>query len=830
MTSNKLEYDSSLGGPVTLPTHVQTFRYAASSINEIKNLLDEIRNPVSTKLVFQTLPKHMRRRAMSHHPKRLPRKYRSIHNSQMAKAGKPPQITKRPSRKYRRKPSNLLKEYIRRQKSQTWLETHIWHAKRFHMISKWGYKLPYASCDKTYRSCYRASAKHCLLQDISFHACVEIQGKFDEIVRCFGALTSSKCGLGIGAKTFASGRREGSIELFQAGQYPNGALGKISFLWRPEETDTRTLWLFIHPAAYTEILQEIIKIFELQSTKIEKVPMKCENGDTTNGSPKKKKKDLQLQFVTKTFAYQRAPKYRNPSTGICLTELKDTMNRFRLTGPLSQAVLGKALQVKPNRDSEPDNWFKSTMNNKTYSQAHLAQNEFWKNCQGVNSPGELLSNMILGLNVEDPRINRPKKRTKAQPDPATQPNLDVLFDPQSSLHQSRIWDFELRNQICSQMMSTHDYCTQREKNCLVPGERCRFEEEMQPVPLLLIQRPGSQDHNYKRLGYACGWDVIIPSGYGMSFWLSLIMFGAKPGGLREFESIQRELGTDQFLPDSVPGVKESAERQLELRVKYFRKPPNKRCNYQKNSICSPFKAPLGQLIKEWSPNDKHFFILRDKELLKNLNVAIIQRRPLPDLPSSCLIQINLRMKTRGCPGDFAIICLPTNSDFKRNLKRIKFEKNDPVYTEPLKSDPKEAERKKLRQSHKKLLKRMRGRRVREKRRKQEKTEGKVTIRPANTSTLVMEQYKKMCELWLPENSDDISLRNQCSREVFGYVTRCDFSYIEATVAAIGYVTVPGLQQLMSIWKRAKNSEKMVLVRGTKSRHYRFASFKINCEI
>lgn len=106
----------------------------------------------------------------------------------------------------------------------------------------------------------------------------------------------------------------------------------------------------------------------------------------------------------------------------------------------------------------------------------------------------------------------------------------------------------------------------------------------------------------------------------------------------------------------------------------------------------------------------------------------------------------------------------------------------------------------------------------------------MTIRPANTSTLVMEQFKKMCELWLPENPSDNSLRNQCSREVFGYVTRSEFSYIEATVAAIGYVTVPGLQKLMSVWKRSKGVDKMLLVRGTRSRHYRFASFKVNCEV
>ena len=72
--------------------------------------------------------------------------------------------TKRPSRKHRRRPSNLLNEYLRRQRSKKWLETHIWHAKRFHMTEKWGYKLPLHPNDKGARASYRASAKHCLLQ------------------------------------------------------------------------------------------------------------------------------------------------------------------------------------------------------------------------------------------------------------------------------------------------------------------------------------------------------------------------------------------------------------------------------------------------------------------------------------------------------------------------------------------------------------------------------------------------------------------------------------------------------------------------------------------
>lgn len=42
---------------------------------------------------------------------------------------------------FARRPHRLLRDYARRQRQFAWLETHIWHAKRFHMISRWGYKL-----------------------------------------------------------------------------------------------------------------------------------------------------------------------------------------------------------------------------------------------------------------------------------------------------------------------------------------------------------------------------------------------------------------------------------------------------------------------------------------------------------------------------------------------------------------------------------------------------------------------------------------------------------------------------------------------------------------
>lgn len=634
----------------------------------------------------------------------------------------------------------LTKEYIRRQRKHIWLETHIWHAKRFKMINRWGYKLPYASCDKTYRACYRASSRHCLLQDISFYGSIELNGTIENIKDGFEHLTSNKCGLSITAKAYISGKREGKIDLFKYDEYPRGSITKISFIWKPPDNIlqiNRTLWIFIHPSAYIKVLEELIKVFKLVNT----------------------------QKTTEIKSFIRNSEYVNEESGICLIELKDTINRFRLTGALSQSVLYHAFKCKSinvnnneadnddNHDecshklqsqsaSESQNWFKEFIQTDKGKLSHQIQSKYWEKYSCcISSPSELIPNIVLNLNIEDPRINRPKKRTKAI---TTTKNVDIKSNEiynelPDNLCYSSIWDIEIREEITKNMMSQYEYCKKRNENALIPGEQCKFEQQLQPIPVLLIQRPGSQINEYKCLGYGSGWDIIIPSGYGMCIWLSLIMWGAKPGGLRELNLINHESGYDELLPDSISGKIYYGEKHYELKNKYFRLPPNKRYNYNKLSICSPFKAPFQKLIEEWRnlkknasnvvtnindndddhDNNKSFYVLRERVSLEMLrNILKKNTGNFPNLTNECLIQVSIKMKTRGNPGDFALICLPKKNDIKLFYKKKFYKDNTPIYVEPIKKDENEEKRKKLRINHKIYLKRLRAKRVREKKKLQ----------------------------------------------------------------------------------------------------------------
>ena len=125
----------------SLPSDLQTGHYAEARVKEIKGLAAYIGKqyfftrlmrafvlqitsfsaaPRQGQSAAQQLPRHLRRRAVSHHPNRLPRRLRQRHcaerdksNAGAAGGGK---AAKRPSRKWRRRPKNLLQEYNRRQR------------------------------------------------------------------------------------------------------------------------------------------------------------------------------------------------------------------------------------------------------------------------------------------------------------------------------------------------------------------------------------------------------------------------------------------------------------------------------------------------------------------------------------------------------------------------------------------------------------------------------------------------------------------------------------------------------------------------------------------
>ena len=151
----------------------------ANELNSFTSILQtKLKN--LNKLPFQLLPKHMRRRAMSHNKYRIPSRIRDKVNEQEL-------LLKKPSRcrKNIRKARLLLSSYARRSHKNKWLETHLWHSKRMKMSSYFGYRIAESCSSKSNRTAYRYLKTDCLAYDLSYTAILEVKSDSKEAINQF---------------------------------------------------------------------------------------------------------------------------------------------------------------------------------------------------------------------------------------------------------------------------------------------------------------------------------------------------------------------------------------------------------------------------------------------------------------------------------------------------------------------------------------------------------------------------------------------------------------------------------------------------------------------
>ena len=72
---------------------------------------------------------------------------------------------------------------------KSWLSTHIYHAKRFHMINLWKYRLPLTPTLKSFRPAYRAARRRAIVHDASYFGTIELEGKREVLLELLGRMT-----------------------------------------------------------------------------------------------------------------------------------------------------------------------------------------------------------------------------------------------------------------------------------------------------------------------------------------------------------------------------------------------------------------------------------------------------------------------------------------------------------------------------------------------------------------------------------------------------------------------------------------------------------------
>uniref|UniRef100_A0A7E4VXJ8 Ribonucleases P/MRP protein subunit POP1 n=1 Tax=Panagrellus redivivus TaxID=6233 RepID=A0A7E4VXJ8_PANRE len=135
-------------------------------VNDIRQIFQALKSGRTTRTPMQRLPRHMRRRAMSHNIKRMPRRWR---NFALAATKKAKHAAKAPSRFQRRRRRFAGGD------DPTLLRTHVWHAKRYHMALTYGVKLPRKCFQKVQRNCIRKTAQGASIVDNTYFAVYTVE-------------------------------------------------------------------------------------------------------------------------------------------------------------------------------------------------------------------------------------------------------------------------------------------------------------------------------------------------------------------------------------------------------------------------------------------------------------------------------------------------------------------------------------------------------------------------------------------------------------------------------------------------------------------------------
>lgn len=138
---------------------------------------------------------------MAHNYYRIPTRCRIRALNEMVPS-EPEQVSRNRCRRHRRKLRYLLNQFeLRQHRTGKWMETHVWHAKRFHIGANWGVKYPLRCSDKSDRSTYR------LVQRES--ACVMDKSYFNHFQCEFETETAA---IEFAHKIFGLRLREGSVK------------------------------------------------------------------------------------------------------------------------------------------------------------------------------------------------------------------------------------------------------------------------------------------------------------------------------------------------------------------------------------------------------------------------------------------------------------------------------------------------------------------------------------------------------------------------------------------------------------------------------------------
>ncbi|CAG8517823.1 12712_t:CDS:2 [Acaulospora colombiana] len=396
------------------------------------------------------------------------------------------------------------------------------------MIELWGHKLAEHPNEKSIRASHRASKHLSIIHDASYFGWIMLSGEKEKLIKLMNSVTDPTMP-SVGSERYLSGKRQCFTYLYEHLSYPAHLISPVNLLWESIANDhvriTEKVLMWIHPSAFCEAFAAI--------------------GEAI--------KNMGLE------------------DDVLIEDLRDEFLMFELTGPRSTALLQAVLDVsdeceKVSTSNEPTGEVieKARINNKAH-EFHVFTTGNRVRINGARSTS------AVGV---PPRTNEVSVVSEKA-------LRETLIRWPEGVASSDLWDSDFRKLLRSNKISDGEL-NKRRSNLILPGQKLTFTPRDALVPILLIQRDESDNVVSGRTKfhaeYKGGWNVIIPSGWGMDFWKSFVFAGAWTAG-----------NTKSF-------AAHSKLRREELEKEYNKRPPSNRVNYKIMGIDSPFEPPFDVLL------------------------------------------------------------------------------------------------------------------------------------------------------------------------------------------------------------------------------------------
>lgn len=496
------------------------------------------------------------------------------------------------------KPAKPPAKFRKRQIHKSWLPTHLYHAKRAHMTPPkeplWRFAIPLTPTEKCYRLTHRAAtSRGCVAWDTSYMATIGVEGvegSLLALLKSIGVDTNMLVG-----KREAKWRRgtrwwEGWIRERDG---EKRSIAKVGVVWALDATAAEGPEPVIpkKDSLGDQVVEDKVKVKVQQEKEAVHVPV-------ATRKQKEPRRKLLVRVHPSAFLQTwneilKVAKIQRPAAKV--EDLRFEIGSIEIVGPEStEALIGVLHGVKSSALATD----LTAIESQNAEWVDIETSEMvWSQLMGITNPAALPANVVLGFNVSDPRLRHPPKTVKP---PSAGTADDALLELISSWppdHSQTAHDlFDRTRRVTASRQLSSQKAINRRKGEALPGVYPAPSLKDPEIPLLLTASRATTAAEQGSWTLLLPWDCVLP------VWYSLMHYplasGGNPhfGGLQERRQISFEQGVPWY-PADYPGTKAGFKWELLEREKkkqeWEKRPKGKRTAWESVDLGDGKKGEIG---------------------------------------------------------------------------------------------------------------------------------------------------------------------------------------------------------------------------------------------